>query len=114
VFLKKAEALVKRLAQRDTVAGVPAILHGKPEAVVIYNNLASLSVKTFQCPTDEDGRAKLALELDQAMREKAPADWKGDETREKEVLNALFLIMSRDRVATQAIFEIIKNQPGYR
>ena len=42
-----------------------------------------------------------------------PAGWKGDDTREKQVLNALFPIMSRDRVATQAIFEIIKNQPGY-
>lgn len=27
--------------------------------------------------------------------------------------DALFPIMSRDRVATQAIFEIIKNQSGY-
>ena len=38
------------------------------------------------------------------MREKAPAGWKGDDTREKQVLNALFPIMSRDRQATQAIF----------
>jgi type I restriction enzyme, S subunit len=35
------------------------------------------------------------------------------DTREKQVLNALFPIMVRDRVATQAIFDIIKNQPGY-
>jgi type I restriction enzyme R subunit len=47
------------------------------------------------------------------MREKAPAGWKGDDTREKQVLNALFPVMSRDRQATQAVFEIIKNQPGY-
>jgi len=33
--------------------------------------------------------------------------------REKQVLNALFPLMSRDRQATQAIFEIIKNQPNY-
>jgi hypothetical protein len=42
-----------------------------------------------------------------------PAGWKGDDTREKQVLNALFPIMDRDRTATQSIFEIIKNQPGY-
>jgi type I restriction enzyme R subunit len=47
------------------------------------------------------------------MREHAPAGWRGDDTREKQVLNALFPVMSRDREATQAIFEIIKNQPGY-
>jgi type I restriction enzyme R subunit len=29
------------------------------------------------------------------------------------VLNALFPLMSRDRAATQAIFEIIKHQDGY-
>jgi type I restriction enzyme R subunit len=70
-------------------------------------------VTTFQCPTDDDGKAKLAIEIDFAMRERAPAGWKGDDTREKEVLNALFPIMARDRAATQGIFEIIKNQPGY-
>ena len=37
----------------------------------------------------------------------------GDEIREKQVLNALFPIMSRDRQATQAIFDIVKNQPAY-
>jgi type I restriction enzyme R subunit len=47
------------------------------------------------------------------MRQKAPAGWKGDSTREAQVLNALYPLLSRDRAATQAIFEIIKNQPGY-
>lgn len=49
------------------------------------------------------------------MRERAPAGWKSDTEGPKgsQVLNALFPIMSRDRSATQAIFEIIKKQPGY-
>ncbi len=49
------------------------------------------------------------------MKESAPAGWKSDTEGPKgiQVLNALFPIMSRDREATQAIFEIIKNQPGY-
>jgi type I restriction enzyme R subunit len=112
-FLKKAEELVKSMAQKDLGPGVPAVLHGKPKAIVLFNNLASIPVTTFQCPVDDDAKAKLALELDQAMREHAPAGWKGDDTREKQALNALFPIMKRDRTATQAIFEIIKNQPGY-
>ena len=111
-FLKKAEDLVKRMAQKDA-GGHPAMLNGYPGAIVLFNNLASIPATTFQCPADEDGKAKLALQLDLAMRENAPAGWKGDDTREKQVLNALFPIMSRDRQATQAIFEIIKNQPGY-
>ncbi len=112
-FLKKAEDLVKRMAQKNAASGAPATLHGKSEAIVLFNNLASIPTVTFQCPADDEEKAKLALELDQAMRENAPAGWKGDDTREKQVLNALFPIMNRDRMATQAIYEIIKNQPGY-
>lgn len=112
-FLKKAEELVVRLGKKSPSGGVPAILHGKSEAIVLFNNLATIPAMTFQCPLDEDGRAKLALEIDRAMRERAPAGWKGDDIREKQVLNALYPIMGLDRTATQAIFEIIKNQPGY-
>jgi type I restriction enzyme R subunit len=112
-FLKKAEELVIRLAKKNPADGIPAVLHGKPEAIVLFNNLATLLATTFQCPPDEDDKARLALEIDQAMRERAPAGWKGDDIREKQVLNALYPIMARDRTATQAIFEIIKNQPGY-
>ena len=118
-FLKKAEELVKRMDKKDTVAGVPAILHSKPEAIVLFNNLPEILAKgpawtlAEARPDEVEHRAALALDLDRAMREHAPAGWKGDETREKQVLNALFPIMSRDRDATRAIFEIIKHQPGY-
>jgi type I restriction enzyme R subunit len=111
-FLERAEDLVKRMAQKDT-GGHPTMLNGNPEAIALFNNLADIPATTFQCPADKDEKAKLALEIDLAMREHAPAGWKGDDTREKQVLNAIFPIMSRDREATQAIFEIIKNQPGY-
>jgi type I restriction enzyme R subunit len=112
-FLKEAEALVMRLARKQPTANVPAALHGKAEAIVLFNNLSSIAATTFRCPADDEEKAALALELDLAMRERAPAGWKGDETREKQVLNALFPLMSRDRTATQAIFEIIKQQGGY-
>ena len=111
-FLQKAEELVKKMATKN-MGSHPHLLNGHPEAIALFNNLASISTTTFVCPADDDGKATLALELDQAMREQAPAGWKGDDTREKQVLNALFPLMSRDRVATQAVFEIIKNQPGY-
>src|SRR5271170_5511010 len=38
-FLRNAEALVKRLAAQEPNDGVPAALHGRREATVIYNNL---------------------------------------------------------------------------
>ncbi len=117
-FLKEAEALVKRLAQKHSVAGVPAALHGHPEAIVLYRNLPVLptgdvNVAREDGPVEQEQRAALALRIDQAMREQAPAGWNGDPAREAQVLNALFPIMGRDREATRAIFEIIKQQAGY-
>ena len=38
-FLRKAEALAKRLAAKQPEADVPAALYDKREATVIYNNL---------------------------------------------------------------------------
>jgi type I restriction enzyme R subunit len=120
-FLRKAEALVKRLAARQPEAGVPAILHGKHEATVIYNNLPRIlaaarggASRAAESQSDYgEELAKQALEIDRTMRERAPAGWKGDQAREAQVLNALFPLLNRDREATLALFEIIKNQPGY-
>ena len=111
-FLRKAEALVRQLAQKGPGTS-PAALNGHREAIVLFNNLDSIASTNFQCPRDEDAKARLALEIDQTIRHNAPASWRGDDTREKQVLNALFPLMARDRDATMAIFEIIKKQPGY-
>jgi len=112
-FLRKAEALAKRLAKKQSDAGEPAMLHGNREAAVIFNNLSSIARETFACPDDPEARARLALDLDLLVREHAPAGWKGDQAREAQVLNALYPALERDRVATRALFEIIKSQPGY-
>jgi type I restriction enzyme R subunit len=111
-FLRKAEALVKQMAGKSTSGAYPSVLHGHALAVVLFNNLSTIPVSSFHCPDDADEKADLALEIERAMREKAPAGWKGDDTREKQVLNALFPLLGRDREATRAVFEIIKNQPG--
>lgn len=112
-FLRKAESLVKQLASKQPEAGVPAVLHGRREATVLFNNLLSVPATSFECPADEDERAELALEIDRAVRERAPAGWRGDQAREAQVQNALFPLLNRDREATLAVFDIVKNQPGY-
>ncbi len=112
-FLREAEDLVRKLAEKEADPGLPTVLQGKREAAVIYNNLAAIPATTFVCPPGDDERAALALEVDLAVRERAPAGWKGDPIREKEVKNTLFPLFNRDRDATMAIFEIIKSQPGY-
>ena len=120
-FLRNAEALVKRLASKQPEEGVPAVLHGKREATVIYNNLPQIlaarraGAAGVAEPNAEygDERLSLALEVDRVMRERAPAGWRGDQAREAEVLNALFPLLNGDREATRELFELIKNQPGY-
>jgi type I restriction enzyme, R subunit len=112
-FLRNAEALVRRLAAKQPTMGIPAALHGRHEAAVIFNNLASLPATTFQCPSGNDEKAALALTIDLTVRERAPAGWRGDQAREAQLLNALFPILNRDREATVALFDIIRNQSAY-
>lgn len=112
-FLLRAEELVRQLIGKSPDAGIPASLHGNREAAVIFNNLPTLPTTTFVCPGDDDQKATLAVQIDQAIREQAPAGWKGDETRGRQVKNALYPLLNRDRDATQALFEIIKSQSGY-
>lgn len=112
-FLHNAEELIKRLSARTPADGLPSALHGNREAGVIFNNLATTPASGFVCPTDDADKAILALEIDRTVREYAPAGWKGDAVREREVKNVLFPLFNRDREATLAMFEIIKNQQGY-
>lgn len=119
-FLKQAEDLVRRMSKGQNTLDVPNKLQGKTDATIIYNNLPDILSHSEQLLIAEepiveygDKLVHLALEIDRAMHELAPAGWRGDETREKQVLNALFPIMQRDRNVTLALFELIKNMKGY-
>ena len=90
-FLLQADALVRRLARRESHDGVPAALHGNPEATVIFANLPRImagrtgNAEVHSPEPDYGGeRARLALEIDRTIREK-----------------------------TRALFELVRHQPGY-
>lgn len=119
-FLERAEALVNKMAAGHGGQDTPPELADRREAQVIYHNLPDILVASRPAhevreptPDEDQARLTMTLKIDRAMREQAPADWKGDSARESQVLNALFPIMGRDRQATQALFELIKNQAGY-
>ncbi|AGA33514.1 Type I restriction-modification system, restriction subunit R [Thioalkalivibrio nitratireducens DSM 14787] len=119
-FLERAEALVKKMAQGQSGEDMPPELAGRREAQVIYNNLPGILAESRPVsevrelsPDEERQPLKMALAIDRAMREEAPAGWRGDDARERQVLNALFPILGRNRQATQAVFELIRNQAGY-
>lgn len=113
-FLKKAEELARKLVKKESGNHPPA-LTGNHEAIVIFNNLATLPHRTFECTEDVDAKAALALATDHAMRNEAPAGWKEDieGPRGREVRNVLFRLLGKDREATLALFDIIRHQPGY-
>jgi type I restriction enzyme R subunit len=121
-FLRKAEELVRKIAGKSSHSIYPPILNGRAEAIVIYNNLPLITTPIDgnnlevgdEDADSEQHRAEQALAIDQAMREKAPAGWRGDDAREKQVLNALYPLLNRDRKATLAVFDLIKNQKGYQ
>lgn len=119
-FLQQAEALVKNLAKGQEDTNIPPELQGNRDALVVYNNLPDImssiasADKTGETVSEYgNARVTLTLKIDRVMRENAPADWRGDEVREKQVLNALFPLLNRNREATLALFEIIKNSRGY-
>jgi len=117
-FLEQAEALVKQLAKKGPTDGVPSVLHGNSEATVIFSNLGEIlasgssSIKE-EGPNEIEARAKLALKIDVEMRAKAPAGWKGDEVKERIVQTFLHKLLKKDKTATLALFDLVKNQPGY-
>ncbi|WP_460554252.1 demethoxyubiquinone hydroxylase family protein [Comamonas piscis] len=120
-FLRNAEALARQLGGKGSDSDkLPSSLRANKEAAVLYNNLpAVLSLATLDNTVAEptatygDEVLSLALWLDAVIRANAPAGWKGDPAREAQVLNAIHPVMKKNRAATLAIFEIIKNQPGY-
>jgi type I restriction enzyme R subunit len=119
-FLRKAEELVRKMSKGQNTDDIPEKLKGKTEAIVIFNNLPHIleqgSVNLDAAENEETYEARivhLALEIDRAMREQAPAGWRGDDIREKQVLNALFPVMNRDRAKTVALFDLLKNMKGY-
>jgi type I restriction enzyme R subunit len=119
-FLRNAEALAKQLDRTHTKPGLPAPLVGKPEAAVLYNNLPMILASTDLTDLVEEPTASindemmlLALKLDHELKTKAPAGWRGDQARESQVLNTIHSTLGNTREATLAVFNIVKNLPGY-
>ncbi|HOV96463.1 MAG TPA: HsdR family type I site-specific deoxyribonuclease [Thermomonas sp.] len=121
-FLKQAEALAKKLAAH--AAGgeqAPEALQGKPEAALIYRNLPEILAKPVDAAHIGDplhqydfGLIGTAVKIDTLMRTGVPADWKGDEIKERAVQRALLDALDGDREAMRKLFELVRNQPGYR
>ena len=120
-FLRQAEQLAKKLAAH---AGggeqAPEALNGRREAIVIYRNLPDILAKPAdathvrQAPGWHASELiSKAVQIDDAMRMGVPADWKGNEIKEREVRRTLLGLVDGDRDVMSKLFDLVKNQPGY-
>lgn len=112
-FLENTETLLKQMMNRQAQDNAPATLAGNAAAAVLFRNLAQLEKAHFTCPSDEAARVALAQSIDQAVREHAQANWRGDQTKERLLLRALSPLMQKDKTATQALLELVKKQSVY-
>lgn len=119
-FLRNAELLVRKLSEGQSLNGLPIQLQGNREATTLYNNLTEILAgeKVANGITESakeygDEPLQLALRLDSLIREHANSDWKNDEARVREVQNIIHRTLGKSREVTIAVFDLIKNQPGY-
>ena len=120
-FLTQAEQLARKLAAH--AAGgeqAPEALNGRREAIVIYRNLPDILAKpadathVMQAPAWHASELiSKAVQIDEAMRMGVPADWKGNEIKEREVRRTLLEVVDGDRDVMLKLFDLVKNQPGY-
>jgi type I restriction enzyme R subunit len=117
-FLQKAQALAKQVVSKATGHDLPPEIVDKPGAQFLYRNLPQVlgAPHAIAEPggASTTGYLALAISIDLAMRENAPAGWRGDQPKESQVKNVLFPLLNRDRVKTTAVFELLRNYQGYK
>ena len=115
-FLRRAGELAKRVVAKSAGADLPPELVDRPGARFLYRNLPQLFDANHAIAEPgadgSSGYLALSLSIDLALRENAPAGWRGDQPKEAQVKNVLFPLLHHNREQTIAVFELIKNSQG--
>lgn len=77
----------------------------------LYNNL-QVGVGTGSMPRSREEALQLALQIDQAVKQKRPDAWRGIQARERTVKRAIFEVLG-DQAEVERIFPIIVQQLEY-
>ena len=108
-YLKHIAGLAQKVEtgmEEDT----PEQLMNSPALQALYNNLKGEAPEGHAPPSDPT--LELALEIDHAVRENRPDEWRGVQTREQVIKAALYGIL-QDMAEVERIFLIIKAQDEY-
>ena len=97
-YLREIVALAKQVTKPETSTSYPTALH-TPALRALYDNLGQ----------DET----LAQEIDKAIREHAPDDWRATRMKTITVRNALEPLLAGNGHDVDQVLELIKNQADY-
>lgn len=118
-YLKRIAALVKTV-EAGKGDDTPASLDTFGKRALFNNLLASKNFGKGEWIADDpakyelsrDAAANLAIRIDDAIKTRRPADWRGVQTREQTIKRILDEIL-QDEAQVERFFEIIKQQTEY-
>ena len=118
-YLKKIAALA-RLVEAGHTDDTPAQLKASPALRALYSNLkddlsgaSGVAESRGVYMVDGDPVLKLALDIDETVRRTRPDGWRGIQTRENVIKQALLPLLGNDVDEVERIFLIIKQQNEY-
>ncbi|MCZ7568253.1 MAG: HsdR family type I site-specific deoxyribonuclease [Ardenticatenaceae bacterium] len=117
-YLAKIVELTKKVSKPETESSYPASITSAPLRA-LYDNLKDEGVRTTHESPEaygsfnrEDATARLAVDVDSAIRNVKKAGWRGNRFKEREVRIAIKSVLGNDGLV-DTIFEIVKNQRDY-
>jgi len=118
-YLTRIVELTKQVSQPQTQSSYPSSINNSARRA-LYDNLkqyAETMVRedpaTYGGFPREDATARLAVDVDNAIRKVKKADWRGNKFKEREVRFAIKSVLSSSDSLVASVFEIVKNQSDY-
>lgn len=111
-FLKRIAEDVIKPVQKGTDANTPAELN-TPAKRALYSNLPEPGETSAVRNVDVDTRLKLALAIDDTVRNSRPDNWRGNVAKENLIKQALLSVLNFDEDEVERIFPVIIAQTEY-
>ena len=117
-YLAEIVRLTRQVCHPQTQSSYPAGIH-TPARQALYDNLKGV-VDGVETPTaayagtpQQDASARLAIDLDDAIRRIKKADWRGHRIKRLEVRNAIKSVLGERDGLVDAIYQIVDAQREY-
>ena len=114
-YLRRVAELAKQVwaGHRDDI---PEVLRESPALRAIYNNLESFAeqqVAEGRGQYRKDQLLELAVKIDETVRKEKPDNFRGNDAKERKIMQALLPLLHQNVEEVIRIFDIIKKQAEY-